>query len=111
METTSEWYTRALSACEPFTFSESRYRTPWMDDELGGSLQHARRWLGANPCPDDSIGDHLLAMLDAYAEMKGATVGRVMELRDVIEQHSKFVDRRKYPRDEVSPSHRRSGAG
>lgn len=39
-------------------------------------------------------------MVVAYAEMQNATVGRIMELRDVIEQHAMVVERTKDPRDE-----------
>jgi hypothetical protein len=97
-DTVSLWYKRAASACDPFIFPESRFRTPWMNDELASVLQAARKWLRDNPCPDTSIGLHLQAILDAYAEMPAATVGRVMELRDVIESHGKEVDRRRSSR-------------
>ena len=97
-ETISQWYRRATSGCDPFIFPESRFRTPWMNDELASVLQAARQWLSDNPCPDISIGLHLQAILDAYAEMPTATVARVMELRDVIESHGREVDRRRSPR-------------
>ena len=97
-ESVSQWYRRAISGCDPFIFPESRFRTPWMNDELASVLQTARQWLSDNRCPDTSIGLHLQAILDAYAEMPTATVARVMELRDVIEKHGKEVDRRKASR-------------
>jgi len=97
-ETISHWYRRATSGCDPFIFPESRFRTPWMNDDLASVLQSARQWLSDNPCPDPAISHHLQAILDAYAEMPTATVGRVMELRDVIESHGKEVDRRRSPR-------------
>lgn len=97
-ETVSHWYRRATSGCDPFIFPESRFRTPWMNDELASVLQTACQWLSDNPCPDSSVGLHLQAILDAYAEMPTATVARVMELRDVIESHGKEVDRRKASR-------------
>ena len=37
-------------------------------------------------------------MLSSYAEMTAASVSRLMELREIIELHSKFVDRRAVPR-------------
>jgi hypothetical protein len=98
-ETIAEWYERAVSACDPFIFPESRFRNAWMDDERHEKIVSAMKWLHANPCPDESIGQHLDAMLNAYADMRVATVGRLIELREIIELHSKFVDRRNQPRD------------
>jgi hypothetical protein len=109
-ETIAEWYNRAIPACDPFIFPESRFRNPWVDDELAEAIQSACRWLDANPCPLESVDQHLHAMLNAYADMKTATVSRVMELREVIELHSKFVDRRALPRNAASESARNSGA-
>jgi hypothetical protein len=97
-ETISRWYKQALCACDPFLFPESRFRTPWMDDELARVLKRARQWLEDNPCPDESIDGHLRSILDAYAEMTGTTVARVMELRKDIESHGREVDRRRVPR-------------
>jgi hypothetical protein len=97
-ETTSRWYQQAVSACDPFLFPESRFRTLWMDDELARALRRAGHWLEDNPCPDESINGHLQTILDAYAEMTGATVARVMELRKEIESHGREVDRRRVPR-------------
>jgi hypothetical protein len=94
----SKWYKRAMTACDPFLFPESRYRTLWMDDDLARSLESARKWLRDNPCPDSSIGFHVQAMLDAYAHMTTASVARVEELREVIESHGKEVDRRRASR-------------
>ena|ERR1039458_1633957 len=96
--TSSQWYRRAVSACDPFLFPESRFRTLWMDDDLARSLKGARQWLEGNPCPDRTIGSHLQAILDAYSEMTSATVARVMELRAIIESHGKEVDRRRTTR-------------
>jgi hypothetical protein len=97
-ETISRWYQQAVSACDPFLFPESRFRTPWMDDELALVLERASRWLEENPCPDQSIDGHLRAILAAYTEMTAATVARVMELRKEIESHGREVDRRRVPR-------------
>jgi hypothetical protein len=36
-------------------------------------------------------------MFLAYAELPGATVSRMLELRGTIEQHAKAIDRRNYP--------------
>jgi len=94
----SRWYKQAVTACDPFLFPESRYRTPWMDDQLSSVLMHARQWLGENPCPDESVDGHLRTILDAYDEMTRATVARVMELRMEIETHGREVDRRRIPR-------------
>jgi hypothetical protein len=91
----SRWYRRAISACDPFIFPESRYRTLWMDDDLARSLESACKWLRENPCPDSSLGHHLQAMFDAYAHMATAPVARVKELREVIESHGGEVDRRR----------------
>ena len=97
-EATAQWYKMAISACDPFLFPESRFRTLWMDDDLGRVLENARQWLQDNPCPVTSIGSHLQVILDAYSEMTSATVARVMELRGVIELHGKEVDRRRATR-------------
>ena len=94
----SQWYTRATSACAPFLFPESRFRTPWTGDDLPGAVEVARQWHRENPCPDGSLDHHLESILDAYAEMGSATVARVMEIRDDIEAHSKALDRRQTPR-------------
>jgi hypothetical protein len=98
-ETTDDWYSRATTACSPFIFPESRFRMRWPGDDLVGPLENARHWVDTNPCPDDAIDTHLRTMLDAYAEMQGATVGHMMELRDQIEQHAQAIDRRRTPRD------------
>jgi hypothetical protein len=37
-------------------------------------------------------------MFDCYAQMKGASAGRVEELRVAVEDHNWFVDRRRTPR-------------
>lgn len=100
----SEWYRRAAVACDPFIFPESRYRCPWVNEELSSGIESAGLWLRENPCPDTSIGEHVRAMLNAYAQMTTATVTRLMELREIIGLHSKFVDRRTVPRDRVSAS-------
>jgi hypothetical protein len=65
-----------------------------------GDVRRVRRWLTANLCPDTSIGRHLAAMLNSYAEMTEASVSRLMELREIIELHRKFVDRHPVPRTE-----------
>jgi hypothetical protein len=91
-ETPLQWYKRARYGCGQFIFAEARYRTPWVDDELTGEIQNARRWYVDNPCPDDTMGHHLEDMLDAYAEMSNATVARVMELREIIERHADALD-------------------
>jgi hypothetical protein len=97
-ETISEWYSRATIACTPFIFPESRFRSPWVDDQFAEDVRRVRRWLTDNPCPDASVGSHLAAMLNSYAEMSAASVSRLMELREIVELHSKFVDRRAVPR-------------
>jgi hypothetical protein len=97
-ETIAGWYEKAVSACDPFIFPESRFRNAWMDDDRYEKIQVAMRWLDVNPCPDESVGEHLHATLKAYADMRVATVGRLTELREIIELHSKFVDRRNQPR-------------
>jgi hypothetical protein len=70
----------------------------WLDDELVGPLESARHWLEDNPCPDGAVGAHLRAMLDAYSEMPGAPVTRMIELRNSIENHAHAIDRRRAPR-------------
>jgi hypothetical protein len=70
----------------------------WVGDELDGPLENARRWLDDNPCPDEAIGTHLRAVLVAYAQMPGASVPRMMELRDGIAEHAVAIDRRQTPR-------------
>jgi hypothetical protein len=97
-ETISRWYQQAVYACDPFLFPESRFRTPWMDDELARVLKRASQWLEENPCPDESIDGHLRAILAAYTQMTRATVARVMELRKEIESRGREVDRRRVPR-------------
>jgi hypothetical protein len=82
----------------------------WPGDELVGPLEKARRWLEDNPCPDEAIGEHLRAMVVAYSEIPGATVPRMMELRDIIQHHAKAVDRRDAPRhDDEIPSRKANG--
>jgi hypothetical protein len=99
----NQWYYRATAACAPFLFPESRFRTPWTGDDLPAAVEAAREWLRENPCPDASLDHHLEAILDAYAEMRNATVSRVMELRESIAEHAKVLDRRRKPRDEDTP--------
>ena len=98
----NQWYYRATAACAPFLFPESRFRTPWTGDDLPAAVEAARQWLRENPCPDASLDQHLEAILDAYVEMPTATVSRVMQLRESIEEHAKVLDRRRLPRDEPS---------
>jgi hypothetical protein len=90
-------------ACEQFIFASMRYRTPWVDEELLGELQHSGEWLRAHPSPDPSMGVHLWAILDAYGEMTTATVARVMELRQSVEQHVSAMDSWKVP---IGPANR-----
>jgi hypothetical protein len=97
-EAISRWYAKASSVWGPLMFPETRFRTPWIDDEFAMTIQNARQWLRANPCPDPEIGRRCLAMLDAYAEMTTATVGRLMELRNDILENAIAVDRRNVPR-------------
>jgi hypothetical protein len=99
------WYDTAGSIWELLS-PEMRYRTPWGGDELAKAVQNAHHWLIAHPCPDPSISRHLAEMLDAYAEMPQATVGRVMELREVIGQHAQAVDRRQVPGRAITSSGR-----
>ena len=91
-DATLKWYKRAQSACEPFMFAAARFRTPWVDDEFSDVIRAARQWLCDNSCPDDSLGQHFVAMLDAYGEMTNATVARVMDLRVVIEQELQSLE-------------------
>jgi hypothetical protein len=98
----NQWYYRATAACAPFLFPESRFRTPWTGDDLPAAVEAARQWLRENPCPDPSLDQHLEAILDAYAEMRSATVSRVMELRESIAEHAKALDRRRKPRSDPS---------
>jgi hypothetical protein len=95
--TVSAWFESA-GAIRELLAPEMRYRTPWGGDELAEAVRNAHHWFIAHPCPDPSIGRHLMALLDAYAEMPQATVGRVMELRDVIGHHAQAVSRRRVPR-------------
>jgi hypothetical protein len=97
----SAWLEAAESIQELLS-PEMRYRTPWGGDELVEAVQDARRWLSGHPCPDRSIGRHLTAMLEAYAEMPHATVSRVMELREIIGEHVHAVGGRKFPRSATS---------
>ena len=90
---TVQWYRRARFACEPFMFAAARFRTPWVDDEFAATIRTTRQWLGDNPCPDGTLGQHFVKMLGAYAEMTTATVARVMELRVDIEEHVIALDR------------------
>jgi hypothetical protein len=108
LESISQWHKRAIAACGPFIYPESRFRNLWVDDELSEAIQSACRWLDANPCPDESVGQHFHAMLYAYAHMKTATVARVMELREIIELHNKYVDGRTLPLDSDVSSNRTS---
>jgi hypothetical protein len=89
---TIKWYQRARSACEQFIFASMRYRTPWVDDELLIGIREASQWHAANPSPDASMGDHLTAILDTYEEMTRATVGQVMDLRQIVEGHVEAMD-------------------
>jgi hypothetical protein len=75
-----------------FMFAEARFRTPWVDDEFAQAIGAARRWLNDNPSPDESLGEHFVTMLEAYAAMTTATVGRVMELREIIEREVQALD-------------------
>jgi hypothetical protein len=75
-----------------------RFRTFWGDVELMENIRNARRWLVENPCPDESMGGHFESMLNAYAEMASATVPRLMELRDEIEQHTRVLWHPESPR-------------
>jgi hypothetical protein len=45
---------------------EWHYRTPWFDEGFFSALEEARRWFEDDPCPDESIGWHLGAILDAF---------------------------------------------
>jgi hypothetical protein len=90
-EELSQWQGRARSAWQPFFFAEMRFRTFWGDAELMDNIQNVRRWLVENPCPDDSVRRHFEGMLNAYTEMASASVPRLMELRDEIEQHTKVL--------------------
>ena len=90
------WF-EAAGAIREMLSPEMRYRTPWGGDELAEAVQNAHHWLIANPCPDPSISRHLAALLDAYAEMPHATVGRVMELREIIGHHAHEVSRGQAP--------------
>jgi hypothetical protein len=92
----SAWYASAGSIWELLS-PEMRYRTPWGGDELAAAVRKAHHWLVAHPCPDPSISRHLAALLEAYAEMPHATVGRVMELREIIGHHAQAVERRQAP--------------
>ncbi len=94
----SHWYQRALVVCNPFIFPETRRRVPWEDDRFFKAVEGARLWLTDNPCPDPSIGCHLAAMLNSFADMKGASVVRVMELHEIVDLDGQFVDRRRTPR-------------
>jgi len=85
-------------------FAEARFRTPWVDDEFAEVIRTAGQWLRDNPCPDDSLGQHFVAMLDAYAEMTSATVARLMELRAIIEQEVRALDQWKPPSARTAPS-------
>jgi hypothetical protein len=87
-----QWYRKARTACEAFMFAEARFRTPWVDDEFAEGIRVARQWLRDNPSPDDALGEHFVTMLEAYAEMTVATVGRVMELREIIEREMQALD-------------------
>jgi hypothetical protein len=69
----------------------------WADDDLVGPLESALHWLDDNPCPDEAVSAHLRAILAAYSEMPGATVPRIMELRNSIERHAHAIDRRQKP--------------
>jgi hypothetical protein len=91
---TARWYSRATDACFPFIFPESRFRMRWTGDELVGPLEAAQRWLEDNPSPDNTMDAHLRAMLGAYREMPGASVPRMMELRNSIEYHAQALVRR-----------------
>lgn len=99
------WY-EAAGAIREMLSPEMRFRTPWGGDELAEAVQNAHHWLIAHPCPDPSISRHLEALLDAYAEMPHATVGRVMELREIIGQHAQAVNRGRVPRPANSSSGR-----
>jgi hypothetical protein len=103
-EPTSQWYYSATAACAPFLFPESRFRTPWTEDDLPTAVEAARQWHRENPCPDASLDHHLESILDAYSEMASATVARVMEIREDIEAHAKALDRRRTPRKRRSVS-------
>jgi hypothetical protein len=70
----------------------------WVHDDLDGPLEDAQSWLDDHPCPDEAIGAHLRAVLAAYAEMPGASVPRMMALRESIEKHASAIDRRQTPR-------------
>jgi len=73
---------------------EMRYRTPWGGGELGEAVENAHHWR------------HLTAVLDAYAEMPHATVGRVMELREIIAHHAHAVGDQKVQRPTMRSSRR-----
>ena len=85
---------------------EMRYRTPWGGGELGEAVENAHHWLLTHPCPDPSVRRHLTAVLDAYAEMPHATVGRVMELREIIAHHAHAVGDQKVQRPTMRSSRR-----
>jgi hypothetical protein len=90
-DATFQWYVEATSVWGTLLCPEMRFRTPWVDDELAATIGHARRWLKDNPCPSPRIDRHCVAVLDAYAEMTTATVRRVVELRDIIEDNANAV--------------------
>jgi hypothetical protein len=94
----NKWYTRAVTACAPFLFPESRFRMPWTGEDVPAAVEAARQWHRENPCPDGSLDQHLESILDAYGEMANATVARVMEIREIIEVHTTALDRRRKPR-------------
>jgi hypothetical protein len=98
----SAWFESA-GAIRELLAPEMRYRTPWGGDEFAEAVRNAHHWFIAHPCPDPSISRHLTALLDAYAEMPHATVGRVMELREVIGHHAQAVSRGRVPRPATSP--------
>jgi hypothetical protein len=67
-------------------------------DELAGPPENSRSWIEWNPCPDELIGSHLRAVLLAHSEMPGASVPRMMALRDNIGQQTRAIDRQQTPR-------------
>jgi hypothetical protein len=95
-----QWYKRAATACAPFLYPESRFRTPWTGDELPELVARARLWHQDNPCPDELVDHDVTVILDAYSEMATATVARFMELRETIKDHAAALEERRAHRSQ-----------
>jgi hypothetical protein len=85
-------------------YPAARFRTPWVDDEFAEVVRTAREWLRDNSCPDESLGQHFVTVLDGYHDMTNATVARVMDLRVIIEQEVRSLDYWKPPGARAAPS-------